>query len=158
VSFRADPLERELRRSRRFGRPLSLVRVRALDGDARPLASTLRAIAREVDHVATLGDNVLVLLPETDGAAARAFVDRASRSVGQAQAANATVASFPNDGLTLSALIAAVNGHAPASVDAPPVQAPAPVRWADLLPDSSAGRLVRVGGGPTRDVERREVG
>ena len=86
-----ETLEREVERSERYGRPLSLV---ALDMDhfkavndshghaagddvLREAARALRAVCRDVDTAARLGGEELALiLPETDAAGARTVAER----------------------------------------------------------------------------------
>jgi hypothetical protein len=108
---RADPLDRELQRSRRYARPLSLVRIRSRSGDATQLVAALQAMTREGDHVWTVAREVVVLLPEADAPAARAFVDRVCDPVAGRPAWETATASFPDDGLTRQALVAALNGE-----------------------------------------------
>jgi hypothetical protein len=118
---RGDPLDQELQRSRRYARPLSLVRVRARAGDAAPLVAALEGMTREVDHLWTVGRDVVVLLPEADPAAAQAFVDRACDPLAGTLVWETATASFPDDGLTRQALVAALNGDHGERVEPPPV-------------------------------------
>jgi hypothetical protein len=152
---RADPFDQELQRSRRYGRPLSLVRVRSRTGEVTQLVAALEQLTREVDHVWTVGRDVVVLLPEADAAAARAFVDRACDPLTGTLAWEAATASFPDDGLTRPALVAALNGDATDRVEAPPVPArPEPPLLLPRIRPSSGRRPALVGAGAGRDRRR----
>lgn len=133
MTHRSDPLDQELQRSRRYERPLSLVRVRPRNGDVAQLIGLLETMAREVDQVWAVGPDVVVLLPEADAQAAQAFVDRACDPFAGSLVRDATTASFPEDGLTRPALFAALNGQPGTRVEAPavgprPTPVPLPVR------------------------------
>ena len=156
MSQRVDPLERELQRSRRFRRPLSLVRARPrADGESAALASEFRSAAREVDQVWDSGGAVIVVLAEADAAAARAFVGRVCHPISGQLAEEPSIATFPDDGLTLSALLGTLHGVATERVEAPSVQPPPhdiPTRVSVL---AGTGRAKLGRGGP--DVtERRD--
>jgi hypothetical protein len=155
MSQRAHPIERELQRCRRFGRPLSLVRVRPRDADAARLAAALEEAGREVDRVWPVGGDVVVLLVDADRAAARAFVERACRPHADSLAEEPATASFPDDGLTGRALIAALHGDASARVAAPPVP-PDPGRvWSrDPDPGAAAGAVAKRA---DRELERQPL-
>ncbi len=94
----ADLMERETERSRRYGRPLSLVLVdidgfrqvnerhgqAAADGVLREMALRLKAHVRESDWLGrTGGDEYAWLLPETDEPAARDAAARLRRSLAE---------------------------------------------------------------------------
>ena len=94
----ADLMERETERSRRYGRPLSLVLVDidgfrqvnerhgqpAADGVLREMALRLKAHVRESDWLGrTGGDEYAWLLPETDESAARDAAARLRRSLAE---------------------------------------------------------------------------
>lgn len=100
---RLDLLELELQRSRRFGRPMTLVLFRPDGVPVDDVATTVAGCGRQVDQVLTVDDDVVVLLPEVGPSQAQAYVARVSGTL-PALAAPPRTASFPNDGLTLSAL------------------------------------------------------
>jgi hypothetical protein len=138
---RADPLERELQRSRRFRRPLSLVRARPrADGESATLANALRAAAREVDQVWESGGAVIVVLAEADAAAARAFAGRVCRPISSQLAEPPSIATFPDDGLTLAALLETLHGLPTEHVEAPPVEAPADDLQTRVAAHAATGR------------------
>jgi hypothetical protein len=138
--IRPDELELELQRSRRFGRPMALVRFRP-GAAATEAAARVAGTGRQVDRVWTIGPDILVLLPESGPSQAQAYVARLTRSL-PALAEPPRVATFPNDGLTLSALAAELyNGrgdvagvHAPAAVPPEPrvLHDPAPAADEEL--------------------------
>jgi hypothetical protein len=153
---RADPLERELQRSRRFRRPLSLVRARPrADGESATLANALRAAAREVDQVWESGGAVIAVLAEADAAAARAFADRVCRPISSQLAEPPSIATFPDDGLTLSALLSVLHGLPTERIEAPSVEPPpyiVPTRVSVL---AGTGRA-KPGRGDSDVAERRD--
>jgi hypothetical protein len=118
---------RELRRSRRAARSLTLVRIPgdelSADGpDGRTdLATRSRRLGlhlRLVDRTWVDDGSIYVLLPESPRAAADVLISRIrAESPGQLPA-RVHVATFPEDGLTSGAIIAAVNGGA---IDAVPI-------------------------------------
>lgn len=118
---------RELARARRFDRPFSIVRLAGghdPDGDALTAARDgVAAAARRTDRAWVDGEDVLVLLPETSPTTVARFVERIEReaSVGL----TASVASFPDDGITSGALISVVYGGS----------APVPVPIGTVRPD-----------------------
>lgn len=132
---------RELRRSRRGVRPMTLVRLPGpaqadvaeaadLSGKARRLHQHLRLVDRTwVDE-----GSVYVLLPETTRAAADTLLDRLRRLTPEVVPENVRVATFPDDGLTSGALISAVHG---ASLSATPT----PIRAAIADDESEAFEL-----------------
>jgi diguanylate cyclase (GGDEF)-like protein len=92
----AEELVQELRRNRRYGRPLALIYLDLDDfkrvndahghatGDAvlRLVADAMRRAVRQADVVGRLGgDEFGVLLPETDGATAQAAADRLATGI-----------------------------------------------------------------------------
>ena len=92
-------MEYELARARRYERPLSLAAIPlSVQVSARnPIRfSDLFAISPD-------GEHVLVMLPETDAAGAGALARRLQESGGAVD--DITVATFPDDGVTLSDLI-----------------------------------------------------
>lgn len=119
---------RELHRARRNEQPLALVRLSGvgdgtLAGRRRRVVAVRRAL-RRIDLAWAHADDVIVLLPETDGPTARSVVNRV---VGREQAlagSIATIAAFPADGLTSTALLARLRE---APVGPLPETAPAPI-------------------------------
>ena len=108
---------RELRRSRRGGRPLTLLRIA---GDELPAAGAdtssdlvtrsrrLGLHLRLVDRTWVDDGSIYVLLPESPRSAASVLIERIrERSPGQLPE-HIRIATFPEDGLTSGALIAAV--------------------------------------------------
>ncbi len=92
----AEELAQELRRNRRYGRPLALIYLDLDDfkrvndahghatGDAvlRLVADAMRRAVRQADVVGRLGgDEFGVLMPETDGAVAHAAADRLATGI-----------------------------------------------------------------------------
>jgi hypothetical protein len=135
---REDPwtaLGRELDRSRRYGHPLTLVRIapgepsghRSLAARARregrpgrrrdPLAAAvaeLRATVRSGDLAWADDGAVFLLLPETDARATELMMDRIRVTVpAVGPEADVRVASFPEHGLTAHGLRAAVTAREP---------------------------------------------
>jgi hypothetical protein len=120
----AAELGRELERSRRYGHTFTIVRVDPgrellmadpartgwrLRSIASAAAARLRACLRSVDHVWTLRDQIYVLMPECDRV-------QASRALGRVDQADpgllcpdhVRLATFPADGLTIPALLGAL--------------------------------------------------
>lgn len=124
VSERWSPSEEvriELERSRRFGRQFSLVCVssrRRIEDPwthVRVLASELSLLLRRVDRVWIDGPRVYMLLPECDRAMAEAMLVRISEPlasvVGEDAPFEASLAVFPEDGLTTGALFGALSAE-----------------------------------------------
>jgi hypothetical protein len=117
---------RELRRSRRAVRPMTLVRLPGpvtreaaeaadLDGVSRRLHEHLRLVDRTwVDD-----GSVYVLLPESPRAAADALLSRLRTMAPGVVGEDVRVATFPDDGLTSGALISAVHGASLSEVPTP---------------------------------------
>jgi hypothetical protein len=122
---------REIGRSRRYGHPLTLMRItppaagapaervsrrHALRlrrvwqaGAMGPLVAELEANVRSDDLVWEDGSGILVLLPESDPAAGGALAARLrDRGPGFMRLAQVDLASFPHDGYTGESLVAAV--------------------------------------------------
>jgi hypothetical protein len=114
---------RELRRSRRNGRPLTLVRIPMSDPesadalDATALSTRIGAELRLIDRSWVDGDSIYVMLPESSRSAGRVVVDRLA--IGSSAALETQMATFPDDGLTSGALLAALNGAATGEVPIP---------------------------------------
>ena len=118
---------RELRRSRRSGRPMTLLRTRSAvtpeaiagtddaDGRSRGLHQYLRLVDRTwVDE-----GSVYILLPETSRAAADSLLSRLVTVAPELLPGEIRVATFPDDGLTSGALISAVHGASLSEVPTP---------------------------------------
>jgi hypothetical protein len=116
---------RELRRARRSGRPLTLLRIPVAEpasSDAPGAANLARAIGAElrlIDRTWVDGDSIYLMLPESSRSAATVVVDRLAAEPATAVAATARMATFPEDGLTSGALLAAVHGTAVGQVPIP---------------------------------------
>lgn len=117
---------RELRRARRSGRPLTLLRVAGdelpRDGD-RPGDLWLRSRElglrlRLVDRTWVDDDSIYVLLPESPRAAADAAIRRIRAASPGQLPEQVSIATFPENGLTSGALLAAVQY---ATIDAAPI-------------------------------------
>jgi hypothetical protein len=141
---------RELRRSRRAGRPLTLVR---LAGDELPAGGMngsddlltrsrrLRLHVRLVDRTWVDDGSIYVLLPESPRSAANVLIERIrERSPGQLPE-RVRIATFPEDGLTSGALIAAVFDGA---LDAVPI--PIHQRLGDFADPGDQGEAGDAGG------------
>lgn len=106
---------RELRRARRHDRPLTIVRIPrpAHDPDAHASAAadvrTLGLKLRLTDRWWADDESIFLMLPESDRSAAVPVLDRMT-DVHATARMDARMASFPDDGLTSGALIAAVHG------------------------------------------------
>lgn len=122
VSARWTPSEEvrsELERSRRFGRQFALVCLssrRRMEDPwtyVRVLANESDSLVRRVDRVWIDGPRVYMLLPECDRAMAEAMLlrirDPLARVVGEDAAPEASLAIFPEDGLTTGALFGALS-------------------------------------------------
>ncbi len=118
---------RELRRSRRGGRPLTLLRIAGEElptngpDSAGDLATRSRRLAlhlRLVDRTWVDDGSIYVLLPESPRSAANVLIDRVRAASPGQLPEMVRVATFPEDGLTSGAIIAAVNGGA---IDAVPI-------------------------------------
>jgi hypothetical protein len=117
---------RELRRARRHRRPLTLMRIPGghTDGsdgphDLRATARLIGARLRLIDRTWVDDGSIYVMLPESPGAAASTAVQRATAVAPGLAESQVRVATFPDDGLTSGALIAAVNDRAMGEVPIP---------------------------------------
>lgn len=108
----------ELNRARRFERPLSLIRIPlrrdagvSPDGDVSADAvARLRGFLRGIDTTWQAEGDVYVVLPEATRRMAEALVARMTVGVPDLVARNGVgLASFPDDGLTAGALVAAAH-------------------------------------------------
>jgi hypothetical protein len=115
-----DELVRELERSRRYGRPFSLVAL-SLDEPGRAVngheaAILLSAALRTIDRAWWAGGTAYFLLPETDREMAVSLLARIRGQSPEILAAReVSVASFPEDGLTQRALLASLRPPEPAA-------------------------------------------
>jgi hypothetical protein len=109
---------RELRRARRGDQPLTMLRIAGEDlpsegPDGRSdLGSRARRLARHlrlVDRTWVDEASIYVLLPETTRAAADALISRIRATSPGQLPEHVRIATFPENGLTSGALIAAVN-------------------------------------------------
>jgi len=145
---------RELRRSRRNTRPMTLLRTLAPVGaDAAPedpedRSRRLHEHLRLVDRTWVDDGAVYLLLPETSRAAADALIARLHTLAPELLPGDVRVATFPDDGLTSGALISAVHGASLSQVPTPIRAAiaedePATEEPAVEEPASSAERAAR---------------
>ena len=119
---------RELRRSRRGVRPLTLLRIAADElptagtaeaGDLATRARQLEIHLRLVDRTWADDGSIYVLLPESARPAANVLIERIrARSPGLLPE-HVRIASFPEDGLTSGAIIGAVHDGALEAVPIP---------------------------------------
>jgi hypothetical protein len=100
-----DEIRRELYRSRRYGRPLTLIGVPgASDGIER-----LRHALRAIDRAWHVRGQFYILVPEGDADMGRALLSRLEEvEAGLLERRTALVATFPEDALTGDGLIEAV--------------------------------------------------
>jgi hypothetical protein len=129
---------RELRRSRRGVRPMTIIR---LPGPADPAAAEvvdLEGRARRLHRYLRLVDrtwvdegSIYVLLPESTRAAADTLLVRLRRLTPDLIQDDVRVATFPDDGITSGALISAVHG---ASLSATPTPIRAAIADDDAEP------------------------
>jgi hypothetical protein len=140
-----EDLHRELARARRHERPLAIVRLPGSGGsDAAARAAALAPYLRRIDRVWSEHGDVNVLLPETDRAAAERLVGRLRARQPETFGAEASIASFPTDGLTSGALLATLYGTPLPTVAVPvgvgrPAELPADVieLRPHLVPDTT---------------------
>jgi hypothetical protein len=132
---------RELRRSRRSVRPMTLLRLRgpadpddALEADLEGMSRSLHGHLRLVDRTWVDDGSVYVLLPESTRAAADAMLGRLRVVAPELIVDDLRLATFPDDGLTSGALISAVHGAKLSEV-------PTPIRVAASDGDAEADEL-----------------
>lgn len=178
---RADPwdtLRREIDRSRRYRHPVTLVRVlvelpaapaprpragarsrRAAD-PILEIVESLRRTLRSGDATWSERGEVFLVLAETDGPAAGALVSRVRACANGALAdADIHLASFPEDGLTIGALRAAIARRRAAAAAAERSTTPRPTISFGREPATSmaAGAMGAVGGPiGSDDIEPRD--
>ncbi len=123
-----DQLQLELRRAKTFGRPLSLITLRAAGGpgDIRHVAHwgpLVRTRLRPVDTVGLYGPRtILMLLPEVDGASAKAMMEELCVSLGDRQTLHAGIATFPAAATSAGGLVGAAREALHGATDKAPVQ------------------------------------
>jgi hypothetical protein len=117
---------RELRRSRRSTRPMTLLRTlaplapdAAVEDDPEARSRGLHEHLRLVDRTWVDDGAVYILLPETSRAAADSLVSRLSTVAPELLPGDVRIATFPDDGLTSGALISAVHGASLSEVPTP---------------------------------------
>jgi hypothetical protein len=114
---------RELARARRFDRPFAIVRFsigRSPDlGVLVGLRNEIALISRRIDRLWIDEDHILLLLPETTEAAAKAALSRIYVGVAAAVVFEPGLALYPEHGITSGALISAVYGNGHAEVPTP---------------------------------------
>lgn len=109
-------LDREIARSRRYARPLSLIMGWCTQGSpfSKDHLDTWSRLARDVDFGATLGEapRLVMVLPETDRAGASVVAERFRRAFGSEpsessdpEAPALAVVSYPYHGSTSEALL-----------------------------------------------------
>jgi hypothetical protein len=116
---------RELRRSRRSGRPMTLLRTQgppalaAMIDDPDARSRDLHEHLRLVDRTWVDDGSVYILLPETPRVAADSLVTRLATVAPELLPGEVRLATFPDDGLTSGALISAVHGASLSEVPTP---------------------------------------
>ncbi len=132
---------RELRRSRRGVRPMTIVRLPGPADPAAAEAADLSGRARRLHRHLRLVDrtwvdegSIYILLPESARVGADTLLGRLRRLTPDLVQEDVRVATFPDDGLTSGALISAVHG---ASLSATPT----PIRAALAEDDAEAFEL-----------------
>ncbi len=117
---------RELRRTRRGARPMTLIRI---PGPAMPTVAEMDSLTmrcsrfaqhlRLVDRAWVDDGSIYVLLPESSREAAEILLGRVASAAPDLVPTDIRVATFPDDGLTSGALIAAIHGTTLAEVPTP---------------------------------------
>lgn len=142
-----DALRRELDRSRRFERRFVLMRIPAsdaLDPNGRTSArkgvlGVLPVVLRSIDQAWTIEGNVMAVLPESNRDSAMALIARLRSTVPDRSALDGIqIAEFPEDGVTIGALIANLR-------TTPALGESAPVRLVPAHTPSEPGRDERIG-------------
>jgi hypothetical protein len=105
-----EDLHRELARARRHERPLSIVRLSGGATDGAAGATAIVPFLRRIDRVWSEHGDVNLLLPEADRAAAEHLVGRLRTRRPGLAGSTVSIVSFPVDGLTSGALLAALYG------------------------------------------------
>lgn len=106
------PLANELARSRRYGRTLVLLRVGVPPGtpERATLQARLTTFVRMTDRAWVTGDDLFVVVPESDKADAQRLIERMRSATGSLfSGVSVQMATFPDDAVTARALIQAVS-------------------------------------------------
>jgi hypothetical protein len=141
-----DALHREIRRSRRYGRPFVLV---GTPGDQHT-AAALQSMLRTPDRAWIDGAIVYTLLTECDRVQAFGFIERARAGVPSLfEADQFRLASFPSDAVTVGALLEALQ---PEAVLVPHPALPTVGAVLEALQPASDTPRVTQTSGPTREV------
>lgn len=150
VSFNRswDPFRRELDRSRRFERPFVLMRIpasEALDVEGGRVPATqgilgaLPLVLRSIDQAWTVGSSIYTVLPESNRNSAMTLIARLRSTMPDATALDdVQIAEFPEDGVTIGALVASLR-PAPAPGESAPVRLMRAPRATEPLPDERIG-------------------
>lgn len=122
-SLPRDDVRRELDRARRHERPLAMVR---LDTPGSSQAQAMlhrllgdekqghRPLLRTTDRAWRAGGVIFVAMPETTAETGRSFAERVSSTMPDLGLARSTVVAFPDSGMTMGSLFAALEGAEPA--------------------------------------------
>lgn len=117
---------RELRRTRRAARPMTVLRIPAsappagIDPDLLTMrAQHLAGELRLIDRIWVDDGSLYVLLPESQREAAAAVIGRIAARRPDLLSSDLQMATFPDDGLTSGALISAIHGSATRHVPTP---------------------------------------
>lgn len=106
-----EELRRELLRSRRYRHVFVVARI-PRNGSSLTRASGLATFLRRTDRIWSVGDDVYVLLPETDRERAEALLTRIRREAPRVLPMEGVrVAVFPLEGVTVGAMLAALDGR-----------------------------------------------
>jgi hypothetical protein len=125
---------REMRRSRRGVKALTIVRIPMADDasedELEARSEKLAAHLRLVDRTWVDDGSIYILLPESPKPAAESLFARVRAEAPALVPADVRTATFPDDGLTSGAIIAAVHGAALEQV-------PTPIRQSVIEPEAS---------------------
>jgi hypothetical protein len=120
-----EDLRLEVHRSRRYGHVLSVIRLAApvrhrrrsgaaaaaARDEVERIALAVAGLLRRLDHVWTDGEDIYLLLPEGDRAGAERLLGRVREALAVlVPDARIAIATFPEDGLSTGALVAALAG------------------------------------------------
>jgi hypothetical protein len=136
-----EDLDRELERARRYGRPVTVIRM-PVDGGASPAgrAAAVLPRLRRVDRAWAEHGEMIAVLPETDRADAEHLVSRLKAGRPEGATSSVAIATCPTDGATRHVLLAALYGApsaGPASGGTGAPTAP-PSNVIELRPDRPA--------------------
>lgn len=150
-----EDVHREIARARRHERPMAIVRLPSESGRAAAdRAASIVPYLRRIDRVWAEHGDVNLLLPDTDRTAAERLVTRLQVREPAAVGTRPSIATFPVDGLTSGALLAALYGTPLPAVPVPvgvgrPVELPADV--IELRPRLAADAPLNMAPGSTAD-------